>query len=335
MKAWKAWTSVALWFMTTALPAKADGTADLLCKHDLAPNQVDYTNSDVFGQNDCADRLVYCVDPSGFPMPGESRDPGLRSGETITIKLFGPASCNKVLSVSTDTKKSSATLFNPSAGTAPSPAAKPFSAVLPPKPAPPVLLGDVKTTVDAATVSVTVYVARTDFDLAVKGIAFDVVQPTYYLDVGLLVAFTAPFQTVTAASIPGVDDQYVHQSEGVHPSAAIALNWFPDGEYTAPRYAGWHGVGVQAGIGADLRHLGDEFYLGGVWEIVPGAGFSAGLALIRMDGLLPNYPEGTLIGSSGVQKDTFLGPRPYFGVNLNTQVFQTVLGLGAKIRVPQ
>ncbi|HEY3255697.1 MAG TPA: hypothetical protein VGJ91_17180, partial [Polyangiaceae bacterium] len=67
---------------------------------------------------------------------------------------------------------------------------------------------------------------------------------------------------------------------------------------------------------------------------IPGAGISAGLALLEMQRLQPGYPMGALVAPSDVPKDTFLGPRFYFGVSLNTQVFQTVLSLGSKARVP-
>jgi len=92
---------------------------------------------------------------------------------------------------------------------------------------------------------------------------------------------------------------------------------------------------LQAGIGADLRKVDDEFYFGTIWEIVPGAGLSFGLSLLRMEGLQPDYPAGSLVDPNDVPKDTSLQAGMYFGFSINTQVFQTAIALGSKISVPQ
>ena len=196
------------------------------------------------------------------------------------------------------------------------------------------LLAKTTVKIKAMTVSVTIVVSRVTAPLSVRGVTLVVTPPRYYLDVGLLVAFTPNYQRVTTQRVPGSSEQFIREEKTVHPSAAIALTYFPAGQYSVPRFTRYHGLGIQLGIGGDLSRIDDEFYMGGVWEPVPGAGISAGLALITLEKLQPGYPEGALVKPNDVPKDTFLGPRFYFGFSLNTEVFQTLLKLGEKAVVP-
>ncbi len=300
------------------------------CHSDLGNIKNDYGTANAvaaFTAADCSDRTVYCVDASGYPVPSEQRDPHLRAGETLNVKLFGPDTCDTILTVSTDTKRSSVTLFPVTTGPNPTKRGAGESTIK--------QLATAKVAVDADTDSVTIFVARTDVDQRVEGISLGIVQPRYYLDVGMLVAFTPYFQQVSTSRIPGLQDQFIRETNTIRAAAAITVNYFPFGQYSQPRFTGYHGLGFQAGIGGNLARLGDEFYMGILWEPIPGAGISTGLALLEMQQLQPDYPTGALVQPNDVPKDTFLGPRWYFGVSLNTHVFQTLLSLGANARVPQ
>jgi hypothetical protein len=281
---------------------------------------------------DCDHRDVYCVDASGYPVPGEERDPDLKSGQVLTLKLFGPSSCQGVLAVGSNVKQSDVRLFRDEGAEV-----KNLADDKPKAPPPPLkieLLSRATVTTDAATEKVTVVVSRVDVPLSLLGIELDVSPPRYFLDVGLLVSFTPKYQTVSTSRAPGSSEVFIREEEQIHPSAAITLNYFPFGQYAVPRFSDWHGLGIQAGIGADFSEIDDEFYVGLIWEPIPGAGISGGLAMLSMQRLQPDYPEGALVSPSDVPKDEFLGPRAYFGISLNTQVFQTVLNLGGKARVP-
>jgi hypothetical protein len=275
-----------------------------------------------FVRADCETRSVYCVGPDGHPVPGEL-DPELKTGEELTVKLFGPDQCLDVLAVATQLHQSTATLFRD----APASRIRAASA--------PTLLAKTIATTDAATESVTVFVSRLDTKLNLEGVTLTVTPRRYYLDVGLIVAFTPYYQQVSTARVAGSEEQFIRETNTIHPSAAIALSYFPAGQYAAPRFSGYHGLAIQAGIGGDLSRVDDEFYLGLLWEPIPGAGVSAGLALLEMERLQPNYPAGALVSPDDVPKDKFLGPRGYFGISLNTEVFQTLLSLGGEARVPR
>jgi len=286
----------------------------------------------LYADNVCSDRTVVCVDATGFPVPGEERNPKLQIGDTLTVRLFGPDSCASVLTVRTDSELSDTTLFSPAAA-----GAKVAAAAPPPAPPPTLVkLAETKVVVSQQTDAVNVVIARTDkSNLSIDGVRLTVMHPRYLLDVGLLVPFTYPYRQVNTQRMPGVTDQVIRQESTIHPSAAITLNLFPFGQFSQARFSGYHGLGLQVGIGADLRKVDDEFYFGPIWEIVPGAGLSFGLSLLRMDGLQPDYPAGSLVDPNDVPKDTSLKPGMYFGFSVNTQVFQTALDLGSKIRVPQ
>ncbi len=278
---------------------------------------------------DCEQRNVLCVDFTGYPLSADRGDPRLLSGESLTVKLFGPKSCEGLLTVGTNLHLSGVTLFSPSAG-ADDKAGEPDAAAS----IEIEQLAKSSATTDLTVDSVTVFVSRKDIDASVEGITLVVTPPRYYLDVGVLAAFTPDFQQVTTQRAPGSQETFVRETNTVRAAAAITLNYFPAGQYAAPRFSGLHGLGFQAGIGGNLDRIDDEFYLGALWEPIPGAGVSAGLALLTMERLQPHYPSGALVSPDDVPKDTFLGPRFYFGVSLNTQVFQTLLSLGAKARVP-
>ncbi|MEI9939284.1 MAG: hypothetical protein WDO69_18845 [Pseudomonadota bacterium] len=296
-----------------------------VCQTDL-PNSAHLLSTNAaqveFVKADCETRSVYCVGPDGYPVPGEL-DPDLKSGEELTVKLFGPATCQDVLTVATQLHQASATLFRDVGVTKRDEVLASLA-----------LLAKTTATTDAATESITVFVSQINTKLNIEGVTLMVTPRRYYLDVGLLVAFTPYFQQVSTARVPGSKEQFVRETNTIHPSAAITLSYFPAGQYAVPRFSGYHGLGIQAGIGGDLSRVDDEFYLGLVWEPIPGAGISAGLAMLEMERLQPGYPSGALVNPNDVPKDTFLGPRAYFGISLNTEVFQTLLSLGAKARVP-
>jgi hypothetical protein len=64
-----------------------------------------------------------------------------------------------------------------------------------------------------------------------------------------------------------------------------------------------HGFGFQAAIGGDLGRLDDEFYFFGlIYEVVPGAGISGGLALTQVESLQPGHVAGTLVDPSEIRR---------------------------------
>lgn len=278
-------------------------------------------------KGDCEQRGVYCVDASGYPVPGEA-DPDLRSNETLIVKLFGPKSCDGVLTVGTDMEESGTTLFREEP-----PTPRKEKDTMPPLPAVR-LLAKATAKTNASTESVTVVVSRADVRISINGDELYVTPPRYFLDVGLLVAFSPEFQTVSTSRAPGSTEEFIREERTIHPSGAVTVNYFPFGQYAVPRFSDYHGLGIQAGIGGDLTELDDEFYLGLIWEPIPGAGISGGLALLAMERLQPDYSSGALVNPNDVPRDDFMGPRFYFGVCLNAQVFQTVLQLGGKALVP-
>jgi len=332
---------LALGFALVTSEAFADASAATLaateCRADLMTVESqgrgatfdDTAVKEELSKADCERDDVYCVDATGYPVPGESRDPGLKPGQALTIKLFGPTRCVNVLNVGTDVKQSNVSLFPQEAAAQ---RALPRDATVPPPEIQ--LLAKATVTPSATTDAVTVVVSRTDVPLSLEGITLTVTPGLYYLDVGLLAAFAPNFERVSTSRAPGSEEQFIREERSIRPAAAIALSYFPFGQYSVPRFTGYHGLGFQIGIGGDLARIGDEFYMGLAWEPVPGAGISSGLALLTMQRLQPGYPSGTLVNPNDVPKDEFLGPRFYFGFSLNTQVFQTVLQLGEKARVP-
>jgi len=280
-----------------------------------------------YDKADCADRDTYCVGPDGFPLPMEETDPALVAGSKLKVKLFGPASCAELLGVAVDRQQSRVRLFrSPDPGGDGQKKASSEGAIQ--------LLATTVVATDAQTDSVTVRVYRTDVTHGIDGITLEVRHERYFLDVGLLVAFAYGYQQVSPARLPGLRDEFIRETDTIRPAAAITVNYFPFGQLSEPRFTGVHGLGVQAGIGGDLDPIDDEFYMGLIYEPVPGAGVSAGVALLQMQKLQPDYPSGVLIDPGDVPRDTFLGARPYVGVSLNTEVFETVMKAGAKARVP-
>lgn len=273
---------------------------------------------------DCERADVYCVDVTGYPVPSEEPDPGLKSGQSFTVKLFGPDTCNGVLSVGTNIKQSDVSLFRKSLQEGGKEAGK--QAIK--------LLSKSTVKLPLTAESVTVVVSRQDKSLSIHGAVLPVTPPRYYLDVGLLVPFTVNYQRVSTSRVPGSTEVFIREEHTIRPAGAVALTYFPAGQYAVPRFTDYHGLGIQVGVGADFDRLDDEFYMGGLWEPIPGAGISAGLALISMQKLQPGYPEGALVKPNDVPKDEFLGPRFYFGISLNTEAFQTALKLGEKALVP-
>lgn len=307
-----------------AIPDADDCARELV--HTLSSAAAFYPE-DKLAQLDCDERYVYCVDAHGKAVPGE-RDPQLNYSRSLTIKLLGPQSCLELLKVGTDVQQSdNITLFRAvkeaAADTETRSGAGPVITVL----------DKATLEADASIESFTVIVSRADEPRSLRGDTLSVIPPRYFLDVGILVAF-APHQEISAARIPGSQELFIREEKGLRPSAAVTLNYFFLGQYSVPRFSGWHGFAVQAGIGGDFSEVDDEFYLGVLWEPIPGAGVSAGLAMIEMDRLQPNYPAGALVSADDVPKDRFLAPQPYFGISLNTQVFETALKLGEKARVP-
>ena len=286
---------------------------------------------DEFTKASCADHNIICIGPNGQPLPNEESNVELRPGSTATVKLFGPAACGKVLSVSADITQTAATLFPPPTNDNLRDALAPGLTQAETKIE---VLASTAVTPDSYSESVTFFVVRTDTGNRLPGLKVDVTQPRYYLDVGVLVAFTPYFKEVSAARVPGQQDSFIRETNTIHPSAAIGVNYYPFGQYTQPRFTGYHGLAIQAAIGANLSRIDDEFYLGLLWEPVPGAGISAGLAMLQMQRLQPNYPSGALVQPNDIPKDTYLGGRAYFGVSLNTRVFRTLLDIGGKVNVP-
>ncbi len=321
-------TTLAL-FIALCPVAKAHATATMReCHEQLQRIQEAWRTPEAakaFDDAGCDARTVYCVDPSGYPVPEETKDPNLSIGETLTIRLFGPDACLPWLTVTTHSKQLNATLF-PRV-----PAAAPRAAPVPIKI---IQLANTKATPDENTETLTIFVARKDLTLELEGISIDVIEPGYYLDVGVLAAFTPWYQQVSTSRAPGMQDQFIRETNTIHPAAAITLNYFPFKQYSRPKFTGIHGLGVLAGIGGNFSRIDDEFYLGLLWEAVPGAGISTGVALLEMQKLHPNYPAGALVQPNDVPKDSYLGPRWYFGIALDTQVFQTILRMGASARVP-
>lgn len=307
--------------------ARASADADT-CRAEIAKG-IDWASAATqaeLDKADCETRSVYCVGVGGQPVPGES-DPEVRSGESLTVKLLGPATCKDVLAATTHVRVSDVSLFRDL------PAASQAKTVAVPVDA--VLLSKTVVDTDLTTESITINVSRTDVNLNIEGVTLVVTPPRYYLDVGLLVAFTPFYRQVSTARVPGSKEQFIRETNDIRPAGAVALNFFPWGQYKAPRFSGYHGLAVQAAVGGDFSRIDDEFYLGLLWEPIPGAGLSAGLALLRMEKLQTDYSAGVIVQPDDVPRDTYLGARPYFGVSLNTEIFQTVLGLGGKARVPK
>ncbi|HEY5959433.1 MAG TPA: hypothetical protein VIV60_22900, partial [Polyangiaceae bacterium] len=272
------------------------------------------------------------------PLPKEERDPDLRPGVTFHLKLFGPNSCADLLAITTDTKQSSVSLF-PAAVAAVAPPPRPMAmGLVPPPPVPKVpvqLLASREVTPELEISAVTIYVTRKETDSTIKGITLDVVTPKYYLDVGILIAFASNFRQVSTARIPGAQDQFIRETTTIRPAGAIGAIYYPAGQYSQTRFTGFHGLAIQAAIGADFSRINDEFYFGLLWEPIPGAGIGCGAALLEKQRLQPDYPSGALVQPNDVPKDTYMGFSPYFGVSFNTRVFQTLLDLGGSVRVPK
>jgi hypothetical protein len=308
------------------------------CRDDLDELRRNSTRDKTFGADgvkqelanaDCERNDVYCVDATGFPVPGEDGDPGLKSNQELTVKLFGPASCEGVLTVGTSVKQSNVSLFR-----APPAAKVGLRKGLRAAQIPIQLLAKSTVKLSVTAESVRVVVSRVDVALSLQGIELTVTPPRYYLDVGILVPFSVDYQQVSTSRVPGSTEVFIREENTLRPAAAVALSYFPFGQYGVPRFTGVHGLGFQAGVGADFDRVDDEFYLGLIWEPVPGAGISAGMALLDMERLQPGYPQGALVKPNDVPKDEFMAPRVYFGLSLNTEVFQTALKLGEKALVP-
>ena len=126
---------------------------------------------------DCDQRSVLCVDATGYPLPSESTDPKVKSGETLIVKLFGPKGCSGVLTVRTDVSQSDITLFPPM----PTQAAAREGAA--PPPLPPVEIQQLARAVastTSTTESITVSISRTDASrLTLEGLTLLVTPPRY------------------------------------------------------------------------------------------------------------------------------------------------------------
>ncbi len=181
-----------------------------------------------------------------------------------------------------------------------------------------------------------------------------------WVDGGLLVAFTLDGkQRVTARAIPGSQERTLGLKKKTLISPVAALTVYPFGKrrgrfgavdldrcrkLATPstrsgcrrrNYRRFFGelVGLQAGIDADITNLLDQFYFGGVVEIVNGLGFSVGAAVVEVEQIRKNLVLGQLVTSDADLKPAHNHKiRLYMGVSVSIGIIKAIQSLQARLK---
>lgn len=181
-----------------------------------------------------------------------------------------------------------------------------------------------------------------DFSRAEAGIASASVEQhysiwvddgQYHVELSLLVPFVFRGRRVgTLTSTPTGTELQVGLNEDWHVNGAVMLDFFPLGRQKGQassfqhcRYSScvenW--LGFQFGTG--LSSLFQEWYFGLLFEPVSGLALGAGGTFLKGDFLGPGLAQGMLLPAASdfnVKSDYML--RPYFGVAITTDIFQTL-----------
>jgi hypothetical protein len=156
---------------------------------------------------------------------------------------------------------------------------------------------------------------------------------TYHLEASVLVPFVFRGKRVaTLTPTPGGNQFLIGLDEDWHITAAVMVDLFPFGRQKGQVSSFEHcrsgscvenWLGLQFGTG--LSSIFQEWYLGLLFEPVSGVAIGAGGALLKGDFLGPGLAEGMLLPSPAqfsVNSDYMI--RPYFGIALTSDIFQTL-----------
>ncbi len=155
----------------------------------------------------------------------------------------------------------------------------------------------------------------------------------YHLEASVLVPFVFRGRRVaTLTPTAGGGAYQIGIDEDWHVTGAVMIDLFPAGRQkgqvssfqhcrTSSCIENW--LGIQ--VGAGLSQIFQEWYVGLMFEPVSGIAIGAGAAFLKGDFLGPGLAEGLVLASPGpfhVNSDYMV--RPYFGVAITTDIFQTL-----------
>jgi hypothetical protein len=156
---------------------------------------------------------------------------------------------------------------------------------------------------------------------------------TYHLEASVLVPFVYRGRRVaTLTPTPSGNELQVGIDQDWHITAAVMVDLFPAGRQkgqvssfqhcrTGSCAENW--IGLQ--VGAGLSSIFQEWYLGLLFEPVSGLAIAGGAAMLKGDFLGPGLAEGMRLPSAtqfSVNSDYMF--RPYFGVAVTSDLFQTL-----------
>jgi hypothetical protein len=156
----------------------------------------------------------------------------------------------------------------------------------------------------------------------------------YHLEASVVVPFVYRGRRVaTLTPTPtGTELYQVGLNQDWHVTAALMIDVFPFGRQKGQVSSFQHcrssscaenWLGVQVGTG--FSSIFQEWYMGLLFEPVSGLGVGAGAAFLKGDFLGPGLAEGMLLDSPSkfsVNSDYMI--RPYFGVAITSDIFQTL-----------
>jgi hypothetical protein len=155
----------------------------------------------------------------------------------------------------------------------------------------------------------------------------------YHLEASVLVPFVyRGRRRATLTPTPGGGAYEVGLDQDWHVTAAVMIDLFPFGRQKGQVSSFVHcrsgscaenWLGIQFGTG--LSSIFQEWYLGILFEPVSGLGIGAGASLLKGDFLGPGLAEGMLLPSPAQfsAKSDYMF-RPYFGIAVTSDVFQTL-----------
>jgi hypothetical protein len=155
----------------------------------------------------------------------------------------------------------------------------------------------------------------------------------YHLEASVLVPFVYRGRRVaTLTPTAGGNELQVALNQDWHTTAAVMVDLFPFGRQKGQVSSFQHcrsgscaenWLAIQFGTG--LSSIFQEWYLGLLFEPVSGLALAGGGALLKGDFLGPGLAEGMLLQSASqfsVKSDYMI--RPYFGIAVTSDIFQTL-----------
>lgn len=293
--------------------APAGGTPPLLPSTD---------GMDVFANERCNERLVFCLGIDGKPFRGADVLDDVLVEETITVKLIGlELQASDYLLALTETPNADS--MTRSAVTGDKGAAK--------TPTNEYIVIDTKMFVVTSKMSdVRIEIRgrknKADPFTVVNEQKIPVRHGNYYFDVGLLVpVIVQGNRQYQALTLPGSSDRVISEISEPTIATAIALNVYPFGHPKnsfRPGKTGWFGLQVGIDINVASPRQG---YLGILLEPVSGVAFSGGLAVVKGMSLADNYQVGMLLQPEQTipTRETILF-RGYLGVTLSSEIVDLI-----------